>query len=120
MVGWWDGRGVLGIGYWVLGAGCQVLGVNHSEYLMHEDIPNHLPKPATRNPIPRNPIPATRYLIPETQYLKPYTLPLPHPPTPPPPTMPLSPLDLGLNTLQDLTGNWVRSGLTALGIFYGG
>ena len=33
--------------------------------------------------------------------------------------MPLSPLDLGLNTLQDLTGNWVRSGLTALGIFMG-
>lgn len=33
--------------------------------------------------------------------------------------MPLSPIDLGLNTLQDLTGNWVRSGLTALGIFMG-
>ncbi|NJL44680.1 MAG: FtsX-like permease family protein [Leptolyngbyaceae cyanobacterium SM2_3_12] len=33
--------------------------------------------------------------------------------------MPLSPLDLSLNTFQDLTGNWVRSGLTALGIFMG-
>lgn len=33
--------------------------------------------------------------------------------------MPLSPLDLSLTTLRDLTGNWVRSGLTALGIFMG-
>lgn len=33
--------------------------------------------------------------------------------------MPLSPLDLGLTTLRSLTGNWVRSGLTALGIFMG-
>jgi putative ABC transport system permease protein len=33
--------------------------------------------------------------------------------------MALSPLDLSLNTLRDLTGNWVRSGLTALGIFMG-
>jgi putative ABC transport system permease protein len=33
--------------------------------------------------------------------------------------MPLSPLDLSLNTFRDLTGNWVRSGLTTLGIFMG-
>ncbi|MGF1570385.1 MAG: ABC transporter permease [Nodosilinea sp.] len=33
--------------------------------------------------------------------------------------MPLSPLDLTLTTLRDLTGNWVRSGLTTLGIFMG-
>jgi putative ABC transport system permease protein len=33
--------------------------------------------------------------------------------------MALSPLDLSLNTLRDLTGNWVRSGLTTLGIFMG-
>ncbi|MGG6238316.1 ABC transporter permease [Nodosilinea sp. AN01ver1] len=33
--------------------------------------------------------------------------------------MPLSPLDLTLTTLRDVTGNWVRSGLTALGIFMG-
>lgn len=33
--------------------------------------------------------------------------------------MPLSPIDLGLTTLRSLTGNWVRSGLTALGIFMG-
>ena len=33
--------------------------------------------------------------------------------------MALSPLDLSLTTLRDLTGNWVRSGLTALGIFMG-
>jgi putative ABC transport system permease protein len=33
--------------------------------------------------------------------------------------MPLSPLDLSLTTLRDLTGNWVRSGLTTLGIFMG-
>lgn len=33
--------------------------------------------------------------------------------------MPLSPLDLGLTTLRDLAGNWVRSGLTTLGIFMG-
>ena len=33
--------------------------------------------------------------------------------------MPLSPLDLSLTTLRDVTGNWVRSGLTALGIFMG-
>jgi putative ABC transport system permease protein len=33
--------------------------------------------------------------------------------------MALSPLDLALNTFQNLTSNWVRSGLTALGIFMG-
>lgn len=33
--------------------------------------------------------------------------------------MALSPLDLALSTWRDLTGNWVRSGLTALGIFMG-
>lgn len=33
--------------------------------------------------------------------------------------MPLSPLDLALTTCKDLTGNLVRSGLTALGIFMG-
>jgi putative ABC transport system permease protein len=33
--------------------------------------------------------------------------------------MPLSPLDLTLTTLRDVTGNWVRSGLTTLGIFMG-
>ena len=33
--------------------------------------------------------------------------------------MALSLLDLSLTTLRDLTGNWVRSGLTALGIFMG-
>jgi putative ABC transport system permease protein len=33
--------------------------------------------------------------------------------------MALSPLDLSLTTLRDLTGNWVRSALTALGIFMG-
>jgi putative ABC transport system permease protein len=33
--------------------------------------------------------------------------------------MPLSPLDLSLNTFRDLTGNWVRSALTTLGIFMG-
>ncbi|MBW4459962.1 MAG: ABC transporter permease [Nodosilinea sp. WJT8-NPBG4] len=33
--------------------------------------------------------------------------------------MALSPIDLSLTTLRDLTGNWVRSGLTALGIFMG-
>jgi putative ABC transport system permease protein len=33
--------------------------------------------------------------------------------------MALSPLDLSLNTLKDLTGNWVRSALTTLGIFMG-
>jgi putative ABC transport system permease protein len=33
--------------------------------------------------------------------------------------MALSPLDLSLNTLRDVTGNWVRSGLTTLGIFMG-
>lgn len=34
-------------------------------------------------------------------------------------SMALSPLDLSLNTLKDLTGNWVRSALTTLGIFMG-
>ena len=33
--------------------------------------------------------------------------------------MALSLLDLSLNTLRDLTGNWVRSTLTTLGIFMG-
>ena len=33
--------------------------------------------------------------------------------------MALSPLDLSLNTLRDLAGNWVRSALTTLGIFMG-
>jgi putative ABC transport system permease protein len=33
--------------------------------------------------------------------------------------MALSPLDLLLTTLRDLSGNWVRSGLTTLGIFMG-
>jgi putative ABC transport system permease protein len=33
--------------------------------------------------------------------------------------MALSPLDLSVTTLRALSGNWVRSGLTALGIFMG-
>lgn len=33
--------------------------------------------------------------------------------------MALSPLDLMLITLKDLSGNWLRSGLTALGVFMG-
>lgn len=33
--------------------------------------------------------------------------------------MALSPLDLALSTIRDLSGNWVRSGLTTLGIFMG-
>ncbi len=33
--------------------------------------------------------------------------------------MALSPLDLSLNTLRDVNSNWVRSGLTTLGIFMG-
>ena len=33
--------------------------------------------------------------------------------------MALSPLDLFLMTFRELKGNWVRSGLTALGIFMG-
>lgn len=33
--------------------------------------------------------------------------------------MALSPLDLTFITLKDLSGNWIRSGLTALGIFMG-
>ncbi|MBE9138779.1 TolC family protein [Nodosilinea sp. LEGE 07088] len=33
--------------------------------------------------------------------------------------MPLSPVDLTLTTRRDVTGNWVRSGLTTLGICMG-
>lgn len=33
--------------------------------------------------------------------------------------MALSPTDLILTTFRDLGGNWVRSGLTTLGIFMG-
>ncbi|MEL6903405.1 MAG: ABC transporter permease, partial [Cyanobacteria bacterium J06606_4] len=33
--------------------------------------------------------------------------------------MALSPLDLALITARELSGNWVRSGLTLLGIFMG-